>query len=163
MPIEIRRMQKSDSVQVMNLLARWNIAPMTPSREVPLPERTEVIVENTYVAQDGDRVVGVCSFIQHSPQLGEGASLAVDPAYHGRGIGDKLALAVRREMFERGIRTIRSESDRPETVRWLIKRGHRLVGTVPKRHDFGSHDITEWFVLEFDLDALPEMRDVGLA
>lgn len=159
MSIEIRKMQTFDFEQVMNLLARWNIAPMAPSRNVPLPERTEVIVDNSYVAQDDGRIVGVCSFIQHSPLLGEGASLAVDPAYHGRGVGDKLALAVRREMFARGIRTIRSETDRPETVRWLIGRGHRVVGTVPKRHAFGSPEITEWTVLEFDLDSLPELRD----
>jgi N-acetylglutamate synthase-like GNAT family acetyltransferase len=153
MAIEIRKMQPSDFMQVMKLLAHWNLAPLAPSREVPVPERTEVIVDNTYIALDGNGIVGVCSFIQHSPVLAEGASLAVDPAYHGRGVGDKLALAVRHEMIARGVRTIRSESDRPETIQWLVGRGHRIVGSVPKRHAFGAHGITEWTVLEFDLDA----------
>lgn len=159
MAIEIRRMQPSDFMQVMKLLAHWNIAPVAPSREVPDPERTEIIADNTYVALDGDRIIGVCSFIQHSPVLAEGASLGVDPAYHGRGVGDKLALAVRREMFARGVRTVRSESDRPESIQWLVGRGHRIVGTVPKRHAFGSPEIGQWTVLEFDLDSLLELRN----
>ncbi len=160
MPIEIRRMQPSDFMQVMKLLAHWNIAPVEPSREVPVPERSEIIVDNTYVALDGDRIVGVCSFIQHSPVLAEGASLAVDPAYHGRGIGDKLVSASLRERYARGIRTVRSEADRPETIRWLVERmGYRIVGTVPKRHAFGSPAVGQWTVLEFDLDSLPELRD----
>lgn len=161
MAIAIRRMQPSDLAPVMRLLAHWNIAPLAPSREVPVPERTEIIVDNTYVALDDERIVGVCSFIQHSPHLAEGASLGVDPAYHGRGVGDQLALAVRREMRARGVRTIRSESDRPETINWLVGRGHRIVGTVPKRHAFGAPDIGQWTVLEFDLDTLPESRDLN--
>lgn len=161
MAIEIRKMHTSDLEQVMNLLARWNIAPIAPSREVPLPERTEVIVDNTFVALDDDRIIGVCSFIQQSPLIGEGASTAVDPAYHRRGVGDQLALAVRREMYARGVRIVRSETDRPETVRWLIGRGHRVIGTVPKRHAFGSPEITEWTVLEFDLSSLPGLRDTS--
>lgn len=159
MTIELRRMRPSDTGHVMNLLARWNIAPLAPSRDVPVPERTGIIVDNTYVALDDGRIIGVCSFIQHSPVLAEGASLAVDPAYHGRGVGDRLALAVRREMFARGVRTIRSESDRPQTIQWLVGRGHRIVGTVPKRHVFGSPEITQWTILEFDLDSLPELRE----
>src|SRR6266850_1759563 len=161
MAIEIRKMQPSDSTQVMKLLAYWNIAPVAPSREVPVPERTELIVENAHVAVDGDRIVGVCSFIQHSPTLAEGASFGVDPAYHRRGIGEKLVLASLRERYARGIRTVHSESDRPETIRWMVGHmGYRIVGTVPKRHAFGSPDVDHWTVLELDLDSIPELRDL---
>jgi len=160
MAIAIRKMQPSDYAQVMELLAYWNLAPVAPSRDIPDPERTEVIVDNSFVALDGDRIVGVCSFIQLSPTLAEGASLGLDPAYHGRGIGAQVATAVRREMYARGIRTVRSESDRPETIQWLVGRGHRIVGTTPKRHAFGSPDVGHWTVLELDLGSLPELRDL---
>jgi N-acetylglutamate synthase-like GNAT family acetyltransferase len=158
MSIEIRKMQASDTEQVLKLLGHWNIAPVAPSAEVPVPERSEIPIDNTYVATDGDLIVGVCSFYQHSPVLGEAGSLAVDPAYHRRGVGDHLGLAIRRAMYARGIRTMRSESDRPETIKWLVGRGHRIVGTVPKRHSFGSPEVSEWTVLEFDLGSLPELR-----
>lgn len=158
MSIEIRKMQAADTEQVMILLAHWNIAPVSPSREVPHPERSEIIVDNTYVATDGGRIVGVCSFYQHSLTVGEAASLGVDPAYHRRGVGDQLGMAMRRAMYARGIRTVRSESDRPETIKWLVGRGHRIVGTVPKRHVFGAPEVSEWTVLEFDLGSLPEFR-----
>ncbi len=158
MSIEIRKMQTEDTEPVLKLLGHWNIAPVAPSAEVPVPERTEIVIDNTYVATDGDRIVGVCSFYQHSPVLGEAGSLAVDPDYHRRGVGDLLGMAMRRAMYARGIRTVRSESDRPETIKWLVGRGHRIVGTVPKRHSFGSPEVSEWTVLEFDLGSLPELR-----
>jgi N-acetylglutamate synthase-like GNAT family acetyltransferase len=154
-------MQSSDLIPVTRLLAYWNIAPVVPSREIPDPERTELIVENTHVALDGDRIVGVCSFIQHSPTVAEGASLAVDPAYHRLGIADKLASAIRREMYSRGVRTVRLESDRPESISWLVRhRGYEIVGTTPKRHAFGAPDIDKWTVLHLDLGSLPELRDL---
>ena len=79
MSIEIRKMQTEDTEPVLKLLGHWNIAPVAPSAEVPVPERTEIVIDNTYVATDGDRIVGVCSIYQHSPVLGEAGSLAVDP------------------------------------------------------------------------------------
>jgi GNAT superfamily N-acetyltransferase len=91
--------------------------------------------------------------------VAEGASLAVDPAFHSQGIGEQLQIAGYRDMYARGIRVVRGETDRPETVRWLVARfGHRIVGTVPKRHAFGSPDVDQWTVLELDLDSLPELR-----
>lgn len=161
MTITIRKMQPSDYPFVMELLAHWNIAPLAPTRDIPHPERTEIIVENSHVALDGTRIVGVCSFIQHSPTLAEGASLALDPAYRGRRVGEKLLSAGRRCMYQRGIRTVRSESDRPAAIRWLVGRmGYRIAGTAPKRHAFGSPEVGQWTVLELDLDSLPELRDL---
>jgi N-acetylglutamate synthase-like GNAT family acetyltransferase len=154
--IVIRPMREEDHDEVVTLLARWNLAPAAPTPAVPEPERTQVIVDNTFVALDGDRIVGVCSHIRLSETLAEGASLAVDPAYHGSGVGEKLMRAGRREMYARGIRKIRSESDRPRTIAWLVKRfGYRVVGTAPKRHAFGESGIGHWTVLECDLTAPP--------
>jgi hypothetical protein len=55
-------------------------------------------------------------------------------------------------MWERGIRKIRSETDRPEVVEWLIRHyGYRIVGTAAKRHAFGNADEDHWIVLELEL------------
>lgn len=157
MDIVIRRMLPGDRGEVIALLARWNIAPTAPTPAVPDPERTDIIVDNSFVAVHEGRIIGVCSHVRLSATLAEGASLAVDPAYHGRRIGDKLMTAGRREMYSRGIRKLRSESDRPETISWLVKRfGYRIVGTAPKRHAFGLAEVGHWTVLECDLTQPPE-------
>lgn len=161
MTITIRKMQLSDTVRVLELLTRWNIAPRPPTQDIPHPERSELSVENSHVALDGECIIGVCSFIQHSTTLAEGASLALDPAYRGRHVAEKLLLAGRRTMYMRGIRTVRSESDRPETIRWLVGRmSYRIVGTAPKRHAFGLTAVDHWTVLELDLESLPELQDL---
>lgn len=145
-------MRPEDLPQALELLRLWNLAPMAPTADVPQPERTELIVENTHVAVAGERVVGLGSFIQLSPTEAEGASFAVAPEYRGTAVGSLLVVAGRREMYARGIRKIYSETDRPENVNWLTKRfGYRIVGTAAKRHSFGDPTITEWTRLEADL------------
>lgn len=156
MAIEIRKMRETDRHQVMSLLAYWNIAPIAPTAELPVPERTGLIVENTHVALADGRIIGVISFIQHSPTVAEGASLGIDPEFQGAGIGERLLLASLTERFARGVRRIRCEVDRPETIRWLVERmGYCIVGTNPKRHAFGSREASHWTVLERDLGELP--------
>lgn len=155
--IEIRKMQPSDMAQVMDLLRHWNIAPMEPSAAVPQPERTALIVENTFVAVAAGRIIGVRSFIERSPTEAEGASLAVAPEYHGKGVGKKLILAGHQEMRARGIRKVIGETDRTELLRLVVRRfGARVIGTNPKRHPFGDPGIDHWTVYEIDLDAPPD-------
>lgn len=152
MSLVIRQMQPSDMEQVLRLLECWNIAPISPTVDIPAPERTELLVENTVVAVDDGRIVGVRSFIQHSPTLAEGASLAVAPGHHARGIGRRLMLAGYRQMIERGIRTVRAETDSPDVVKWLTRHfGHRVIGITQKRHAFGREGVDHWTVLELDL------------
>ncbi|MGH8618155.1 MAG: GNAT family N-acetyltransferase [Burkholderiales bacterium] len=161
MTVTFRDMQRADLDAVLALLAHWNLAPSAPSAENPHPERTEFTVENATVAVDGGRIIGVNSYIVLSPTVAEGASFAVAPAYRGRGIGKQLIDASRRKMYRRGIRTIKSEADRPEVIRMFVARGARIVGTVPKRHAFGSAEADRWTVLEVDLDTLPEFAKGG--
>jgi GNAT superfamily N-acetyltransferase len=156
----IRDMQPADLDQVMALLKHWNLAPIVPTAEIPQPERTEFFIENALVAMDGDRVVGVISYIRLSDTLAEGASFAVAPEFRSLGIGKRLIDEGRRKMYRLGTRRVRSEADRPEVIRLLIARGHRIVGTTPKRHAFGSPDADHWTVLELDLDTLPELADL---
>jgi GNAT superfamily N-acetyltransferase len=156
MPVIIRKMQASDYSQAIALLKRWNIAPIAPSPDLPNPERDDLIVENAHVAVDDERIVGVVSFFQISPSVAEGASFALDPEYHGRGIARRLGDANLREQYRRGVRVLREETDRPEAMRWLLERGHRVIGTTPKRHPFGLPNVDHWTVFELDLKPPPD-------
>ncbi len=55
-------------------------------------------------------------------------------------------------MRRRGVRRVRTETDRPATVRWYVRRfGYRIVGNNPKKHVFSRPDVDHWTVLNLDL------------
>jgi N-acetylglutamate synthase-like GNAT family acetyltransferase len=150
--IVIRKMHEADLPACMAILARWNMAPRPASADNPDPERSGIEVDNGFVAESAGRIVGTCSYIVHSPELAETASLAVDPDFKGGGVGFLLQQARLKEMRQRGIRCVRTETDRPDTIRWYVKRfGYRIVGTNPKKHAFSLPDVDRWTVLELDL------------
>lgn len=148
-------MQDEDVAAAMEILNQWDMAPEADNADA---ERSTIRVENSFVAEDSGTVVGVASYIVHSDTLGETASLAVDPDYRGQGIGYRLQVARLEEMRSRGIETVRTETDRPETINWYIENfGYERVGTNPKKHDFSLSDVDEWTVLELELDELSEL------
>jgi N-acetylglutamate synthase-like GNAT family acetyltransferase len=153
MAATIRRMRDGDLPGVLRVLAHWNMAPVAPSAEIPDPERSGIDVTRSFVAEAEGRIVGVASYILHSAQYAETASHAVEPGFRGRGVGNALQLARLREMRALGVRTVRTETDRPETIAWLVKKfGYRVVGRNPKKHAFSLAGVKEWTVLELDLD-----------
>ena len=155
--IRIRKMRAEDLPACMAILEAWNMAPRPPSAEAPEPERTGIEVANGFVAESDGRIVGACSYIVHSAELAETASLAVDPSFKGGGVGHLLQQARLDEMRKRGIETVRTETDRPETIRWYVERfGYRIVGTNPKKHAFSLADVDHWTVLELDLRTCPD-------
>lgn len=150
--IHIRKMRDDDLQVCMSILEGWNMAPRLPSVEIPNPERTGIDVANSFVAEIGGRVVGTCSYIIHSREFAETASLAVDPLFNSAGVGARLQRARLDELRRRGIRRVRTEADRPETILWYVKLfGYRIVGTNPKKHAFSREDVDCWTVLELDL------------
>lgn len=157
--VEIRKMREDDLEAVLDVLEAWNMAPRTERSDA---ERSEVRVENSFVAEADGRIVGTASYIVHGPATGETASLAVDPDHRGRGIGYRLQVARLEEMAERGIETVRTETDRPATIRWYREKfGYETVGTTPKKHDFSLPDVDEWTVLELDLREWSRGREAG--
>jgi len=153
MDIIIRKMVLEDMEAVIGVLSRWNMAPVKPSPDNPEPERSSVNVENSFVAVEGSRVVGVSSYIVHSPEFAETASFAVDPGYTGKGIGYRLHAARLKEMREKGIKRVRTETDRPETIRWYVEKfGYKVTGKNKKKHSFSLPDVDYWTVLELDLE-----------
>ncbi len=153
-PISLRKMRSDDRDAVMNLLARWDMAPQAASAAQPDPERSDIDIANAFVAEDGARIVGVASYFILDADHAETASLAVDPDYRGAGVGSLLQMARLREMRARGIRHVRTEADRPETIRWYIRKfGYRETGTNPKKHAFSLPNVDHWTVLELELDS----------
>lgn len=148
----IRKMEEADLPEVMVLLGRWNMAPILPSTNQPQPERDRIEISNTFVALLHGKLVGVASWLAMDASHAETASLAVDPDFIGCGIGYGLQQARLNEMRSKGIHTVRTEADRPEVIRWYIdKFGYRIVGSNPKKHDFGLPEYAYWTVLELEL------------
>lgn len=157
--VRIRKMRPDEVPAARAILEAWNMAPREEEADA---ERSEIRVENSFVAEDDGRVVGTASYIVHGPEEAETASLAVDPDHRGRGIGARLQRARLEEMHDRGIRTVRTETDRPATIAWYVEKfGYEKVGTAPKKHDFSLEDVDEWTVLELDLEAWAEETGRG--
>lgn len=147
--VVIRPMEPADVDAAMGILDRWNMAP-TPERDDA--ERSGIIVENAFVAELDGRIVGTAGWFALDAETAETASLAVDPACRGLGIGARLQEERLASMRRRGFRKVRTETDRPATIRWYIEKfGYRRVGTNPKKHDFSLPDVDEWTVLELEL------------
>lgn len=154
--VRLRRMREEDLLEVLDLLAQYNMAPRPPSEDVPDPERSAITVENTFVAERMGAIVGVGSYFLHSPELAETASLAVDAAHRGLNIGFLLQEARLEEMRARGVEKVRTETDRQSTVSWYVRKfGYRVVGVNPKKHDFSLPEVDHWTVLELDLKHWP--------
>ncbi|MEO8224088.1 MAG: GNAT family N-acetyltransferase [Gammaproteobacteria bacterium] len=147
--VRVRKMRDEDLPGVTRVLGLWNMVPRPPSVDIPDPERTAVDVGNGFVAEADGRVVGTCSYFVLGNDWAETASLAVDPDPAFAGVGALLQQARLDEMRARGIRHVRTEADRPATIRWYVRRfGYRIVGTNPKKHTFSQPDVDSWAVLE---------------
>lgn len=154
--IRLRRMRQEDAPDVLEILGQYDMAPRPPSAEVPDPERSGIAVENTLVAERDGAIVGVGSYLLHTPRLAETASLAVHSDHRGSNVGSLLQEARLEEMRARGVETVRTETDRPATVAWYVRKfGYRVVGTNPKKHAFSLPDVDHWTVLELDLASWP--------
>lgn len=156
----IRKMLPGDLPEVMVLLDRWSMAP-TP--DIANAERSGIEIGHAFVAEDErGRLVGVGSYLLHSDELAETASLAVSPEVKGLGIGARLQVARLEEMLARGILRVRTETDRPETIDWYLRKfGYRVVGSNPKKHAFSLPNVDSWTVLELDLVAWARSRGKG--
>lgn len=150
--IAIRKIRREEIGRVVEILAHWNMAPVAPDAARPDPERTDLEPANTLVALVCGTVVGVASYLLLGGDRAETASLAVDPLWRAKGIGERLQRARLAELRALGIRHVRTESDRPETIAWYVRKfGYRVVGTVPKKHPFSLVEVGHWTVLALEL------------
>ena len=150
--VTLRKLSDGDLPRVIEILSLWNMAPVAPTESVPMPETTGLEPDRTTLAIVQQNIVGVASYIVLEKGWAETTSLAVDPAWLGHRIGEKLQIARLKEMKMIGIQNVKTECDRPEVIAWYIRKfGYRIAGTSPKKHDFCRHDVDHWTVLNLDL------------
>ncbi|HSI79886.1 MAG TPA: GNAT family N-acetyltransferase [Solirubrobacterales bacterium] len=122
---------------------------------VPSPEMDGFEVGSWYVAEAEAAIVGVAGFrIVTTPEgaVGKTTLLAVDPARRSSGIGRALQELRLELMRDRGATRVITNADRPETIDWYRRHfGYRIVGEVPKLHEFGLPDVDAWTTLEAEL------------
>lgn len=138
--------------RVVEILSYWNMAPVAPGPACPDPETSGLEEGRTFVAVAGAEIVGVASYVLRGNGWAETASLAVDPAWRGRGVGESLQRSRLAAVREQGVRHVRTETDRPETIAWYLRKfGYRVAGAAPKKHAFSLGYVPHWTVLELDL------------
>lgn len=157
----IRKAKDDDLFQIMEILKKWNMAPVKATSDIPNPERESIVIENSFVAENEGHIIGVCSYIHISSDTAETASLAVDPGFKGTGIGYSLQMARFSEMKKKGYRWVHTETDRKETIDWYIRKfGYHIVGKTPKKHTFSLPDVNEWTILRLDLNTIEGLKEV---
>jgi uncharacterized protein (DUF849 family)/N-acetylglutamate synthase-like GNAT family acetyltransferase len=150
--VKIRKMIISDTDAVMSILSKWNMAPIISNSNILTPERDRIEINNSFVAVLDNEIVGTCGYYILDSAHAETASLAVNPDVVGCGIGYKLHEARLDEMRSKGIKHVRTETDRPNVIHWYINKfGYRITGKSPKKHSFGLDIIDHWTILEKDL------------
>lgn len=155
----IRKMKPQDLTNCLQILDKWNMAPISSpeGRPHPEPERSYIHMQNAFVACHGDRIVGVCSYMDRTEELAETANLAVDPAYRGKGIGFRLQRARLYEMKKRGFKRVRTETDRPETIRWYMRKfGYTIIKKIEKKCKCSLEHVDYWTRMEMDLEKYRE-------
>lgn len=149
----IRKMRPDDLNAAQAILAQWNMTPVAATAEIPDPERNDIELPNSFVAELEGRVVGIASYLIPEPRLAETCGLAVDPDYLGCGIGYLLQEARLEEIRRRGLTRVITETDRPEVIHWYMEKfGYRHEGIRKKKPPYlGLTDCDHWTVLELSL------------
>ena len=132
--------------------AIFRLLEMANMHHIPSAEMPELTFENYYVALADGQVVGFCGFKTLSDTEAKTELMVVDPKLRGHGVGLKLQQHRMHVMCRRGIKTLTTNSDLPETIQWYKTHfGYRQVGRLKKLHAFGCPDIDYWTTLQVEL------------
>jgi len=119
---------------------------------VPSPEMPELDWKCFFVAKIDGRFVGTAGYKVISKTEAKTTLMAVHPEFRKYGIGRALQERRMIALCERGIRTLTTNADIPETIEWYKKHfGYKETGKLKKIHEFGRPDIDEWTTLQTDL------------
>lgn len=90
----VRRAVRADAPQILELVSQY------AAQGLMLPRTLDQIatrIDNYVVATDtAGRVIACAALEEYSPSLAEVSSVAVAPAYHGKGLGSQVVLGIER-------------------------------------------------------------------
>jgi ribosomal-protein-alanine N-acetyltransferase len=105
-----------------------------------------------FVARMQGKIVGAAGYRILSATEAKTTLIAVDPGYRRYGIGSALQKKRMFALIQKGVKTLTTNADRPETIAWYKKNfGYEEIGKLKKLHEFGRPDIDEWTTLKTDL------------
>lgn len=119
---------------------------------IPSPEMPELDWKCFFVAKLDGKIVGAAGYKILSATEAKTTMMAVHPDYRRHGIGKKLQEKRMMVLIEKGIKTLTTNSDIPETISWYKKHfGYKEIGKLKKIHEFSRPDIDEWTTMQTDL------------
>jgi 3-keto-5-aminohexanoate cleavage enzyme len=154
----IRPARPDEGPAILEIMRPWNM------HHVPSAEMEALDLACFFVAETNGAMIGASGYRLLGTGQGKTTLLAVLPEHLGSGAGAALQLKRLEAMAALGVHTVTTNADRPETIAWYKSRfGYREVGKLPKIHDFGRSDITEWTTLELDLTGYMRGRSGAIA
>jgi len=119
---------------------------------IPSEEMPSLTYENYFVAKVDGNVVGFSGYKILSKHDAKTELMVVDNNARGKGIGYALQVRRMEDMLVKGIQTLTTNSDLPESINWYKKYfGYNEIGKLKKIHEFGDPNIDEWTTLQVDL------------
>ena len=141
-----RRTTVDDRNEIFRVLETANF------HNIPSPEMPSIALEDFFAAEVDGTIVGVAGFTVLADGRGKTTLMAVDPDYRRFGIGRRLQELRMQELIDRGCSEVITNADLPEVISWYQKNfGYEPIGTLEKRHEFGSSEIHEWTTLRSNL------------
>ena len=148
-PIEIRRPTEADRDAILSVLRTANFDAIG-SREMP-----EFPLSDCFIALIDGMIVGVGGYRILDADTAKTTLLAVDPAWRGHGVGNRLQAARLDVMKAAGVKRIYTNTDDDAVIAWLERRhGFRRSGElIPKVNPFGRADRDHWINMVWERPA----------
>mgnify|MGYP001559864542 CR=1 FL=1 len=154
----ITQATEQDRSEIMRLLKQVNMH-YIPSEEMP-----GLTYENYFVAKIYDKIAGFCGYKILSKIEAKTELMVVDNRCRGQGIGYRLQAYRMEDMLKKGIKTLTTNTDLPDTIAWYKKHfGYKEVGMLKKFHEFGDPKIDHWTTLQVDLQEWDSKRKVRVS
>jgi len=147
--IEIRRPSDSDRADILRVLQTANFDAIG-SIEMP-----EFPLSECFIALIGGSIVGVGGYRFLDADTAKTTLLAVDPAWRGKGVGNRLQTARLDVMKAAGVKRIYTNTDDDAVIAWLERRhGFRRSGElIAKLRPFGRADKDHWINMVWEKPA----------
>ncbi|HSR74090.1 MAG TPA: GNAT family N-acetyltransferase [Sulfurovum sp.] len=132
---------------ILAVLKPWNM------HHIPSAEMEKIDFDTFFVAKIDGKIVGVSGYKVLDANNGKTTLLAVYPEFQGSGIGKALQDKRLEAMYQKGVKKVTTNADRPDIILWYKKHyGYKEIGRLKKIASFGLDDKEYWTTLEMDLE-----------